>query len=86
MKATKKPVEIEYYPCEPEYADKIMEWSSNERPICVLKEDKSRNNLELSIFTMEGVQKSTGNDVIIKGVENEIYPCKKSIFNKTYDY
>jgi len=35
---------------------------------------------------MEGVQKATGNDVIIKGVENEIYPCKKTIFNKTYDY
>ena len=86
MKATKKPVEIEYYPCEPEYVDKIMKWSTNERPICVLKEELERNNLELSIFTMEGVQKATGNDVIIKGVEGEVYSIKKSIFNKTYNY
>jgi len=35
MKAKKKPVEIEFYPCELEYLDDIMEWSTDERPIII---------------------------------------------------
>lgn len=27
----------------------------------------------------------TDKDVLIVGVDGEIYPCKESIFNKTYD-
>lgn len=39
----------------------------------------------LSIFTLEGVMKVSKWDWIIKGVENEMYPCKPDIFTKTYE-
>lgn len=40
----------------------------------------------LTIHTLEGDHQVTkGNDVLIQGVEGEIYPCKKGIFHKTYE-
>jgi len=47
MKARKKPVEIEYYPCEVEYLKDIMKWSTDKRPITIV-----RDNL-LKIQTLE---------------------------------
>jgi hypothetical protein len=40
---------------------------------------------ELFIGTLEGTMKASINDYIIKGVNGEFYPCKPSIFAKTYD-
>jgi hypothetical protein len=37
------------------------------------------------IHTMEGIMTASVNDYIIKGVHGEFYPCKPSIFAKTYD-
>jgi len=39
----------------------------------------------LIIKTLEGEHVATIGDFIIKGVEGEYYPCKATIFNKTYD-
>jgi len=39
---------------------------------------------ELFIDTLEGAHVATIGDYIIKGVEGEFYPCKPSIFQKTY--
>ena len=39
----------------------------------------------LKIFTLEGAKKASVGDYIIKGVEGECYPCKPSIFEKTYE-
>ena len=36
------------------------------------------------IKTKEGIMEATAGDWIIKGVEGEFYPCKPSIFDKTY--
>jgi hypothetical protein len=36
------------------------------------------------IQTLEGKMEVQKGDYIIKGVEGELYPCKKSIFEKTY--
>ena len=36
------------------------------------------------IHTLEGVMEAEVGDWIIKGVEGEFYPCKNSIFIKTY--
>ena len=38
-----------------------------------------------SINTLEGVMQAYDGDYIIKGVNNEIYPCKPDIFHKTYE-
>lgn len=37
------------------------------------------------INTLEGKMEAKDGDVIIEGVNGEIYPCKKDIFYKTYD-
>lgn len=37
------------------------------------------------ISTLEGNYNFTPNDMLITGVEGEIYPCKKDIFNQTYE-
>lgn len=38
-----------------------------------------------SIKTLEGVMKGYHGDMIIKGIQGEIYPCKKDIFDATYE-
>ena len=37
------------------------------------------------IETLEGAMKANPDDVIIKGVNGEFYPCKPDIFEKTYE-
>jgi len=37
------------------------------------------------IPTLEGTMKMTPNDLLITGVKGEIYPCKKDIFEATYE-
>lgn len=37
------------------------------------------------IPTLEGTMKMTPDDMLIMGVNGEIYPCKLDIFAKTYD-
>lgn len=37
------------------------------------------------IPTLEGTMSFTPNDMLITGVNGEIYPCKTNIFNLTYD-
>ena len=39
----------------------------------------------LKIFTLEGTMDANIGDWIIKGVNNEPYPCKPDIFEKTYE-
>ena len=39
----------------------------------------------LTIRTLEGDMKANVGDYIIKGVNNEFYPCKPDIFEKTYE-
>ena len=37
------------------------------------------------IYTLEGVMRATDGDYIIKGVKGEFYPCRKDIFEETYE-
>jgi hypothetical protein len=41
--------------------------------------------VQLIIPTLEGDHIADKNDWIIKGINNEFYPCKPDIFAKTYD-
>ena len=40
---------------------------------------------DLVIKTLEGTMSADHGDYIIKGVQNEIYPCKPDIFKQTYE-
>lgn len=37
------------------------------------------------IHTLEGDMTATDGDYIIKGIKGEFYPCKKAIFEETYE-
>jgi hypothetical protein len=37
------------------------------------------------IPTLEGTMKMTPSDMLITGVKGEIYPCKRDIFDATYE-
>lgn len=39
----------------------------------------------VTIYTLEGAMRATDGDYIIKGVKGEFYPCRKDIFEETYD-
>ena len=39
----------------------------------------------LTIKTLEGEHIASINDWIIKGIKDELYPCKPDIFEKTYE-
>lgn len=86
MKAIKKPIEIEYYYPAGEYLTEIKKWSTEDRPIEITC-DENVDFYTIKITTLEGVMTANqdSDDVIIKGVNGEVYPCKKEIFDKTYD-
>lgn len=84
MKATKKPVEIDYLIARLEFLDEILAWSTPERPITL--ETSNMIGRKIYITTLEGVMTANEGDYIIKGVNGEVYPCKPDIFEKTYDF
>ena len=46
----------------------------------------THENDELYLIpTLEGTHNFTPQDMLITGVNGEIYPCKKEIFEKTYE-
>lgn len=47
--------------------------------------DIGRDNLYLTIRTLEGNMIASPGDYIIKGIQGEFYSCKPDIFEQTYD-
>jgi len=39
---------------------------------------------DFNVFTLEGIHKGKAGDYLLQGVDKEVYPCKKEIFEKTY--
>lgn len=37
------------------------------------------------VETLEGIHRARKDDFIIKGVRGEIYPCRRDIFEETYE-
>ena len=76
----KKPVVIEAHQFTGESpdgnGDRIMAWAY---PRAACRDEY------LEIRTLEGIMIAKKGDWIIRGVEGEYYPCKDSIFRKTYE-
>lgn len=72
----KRPVEIEAWEFVTEDIIKVAAWCKG----------KARINGTITITTLEGEMTAQPGDFIIKGVNNEFYPCKPDIFAKTYEY
>ena len=82
IKAVKKPIEIE--------AIKFTGWNwadcyqfMSEEPLFFPQEIRFEE--EIVIETLEGDMTASVTDYIVKGVDGEFYPVKRSIFLKTYD-
>jgi|SRR6187402_477753 len=89
MKATKKPVEIDYYPVEENNLPELQKWVESfgdrfEDKFNFI--DEGPDGARLTVKTLEGTSYDVlPKDVIIRGVKGEYYPCKKDIFKLTYD-
>ncbi len=82
-KFRKKPVEIE-----------AVEWKGPESwpAVLAMAPDASDKvflfdhlSVDLQIRTLEGVMTASPGDWVIRGVKNELYPCKPDIFAATYE-
>jgi hypothetical protein len=91
MQFRKKPVVIEAFTFD-EFVDagrqdpkanivNGMPWSFQFRGHPVTHENDER----YLIPTLEGTHNMTPADMLIVGVKGEIYPCKKDIFEQTYE-
>ena len=87
MKATKKPVTIECFKYDGDLMNSngeyyVPEWAVEaEKNGTIFFKDQG----EMYIKTLEGDHHASVGDIIIRGVNGELYPCKPDIFEKTYD-
>jgi len=91
MKFRKKPVVIEAMLWDGEFETwmEICSWVASFQELTDwtgsthVSWDPTTN--ELFIPTLEGTMTASKGDWIIRGVQNEIYPCKPDIFEQTYE-
>lgn len=81
----KRPVIIQArkYEGEPEDLVAIYDWVRDGVGDAGIEMDRYTG--DLLIRTLEGTMRCTYGDWVIKGVNNEFYPCKDDIFHKTYE-
>ena len=77
MKYRKKPIVVDAFKWT---IDKVPQWWIDTKGITVLAPYD-----EALIPTLEGVMKVSKGDWVIKGINDEIYPCKDDIFRKIYE-
>ncbi len=89
MKYRKKPVVIEAIRVTDVIFAAAHDWASLPQWIQEASESKTTTLIFLSdgveIITLEGAMKAGVSDWIIRGVKNELYPCKPDIFDATYE-
>jgi hypothetical protein len=52
------------------------------RPVVI---EAARMDVPFQVHTLEGTMEGNPGDWLIKGVEGELYPCKDSVFQATYE-
>jgi hypothetical protein len=87
-KYRKKPIEVEAFRF---YVDPMPDWFTDKvtrNEVVLHLCDFDQYSMEESycyINTLEGRMIGQGGDYIIKGIQDEIYPCKSDIFEATYE-
>lgn len=89
MKYRKKPVIVEAFQYDVELIGSdgkfyVPEWV---KEAYIEGKILTRDNVSLGLVvqTLEGNMRADVGDYILKGVDGELYPCKKSVFEKTYE-
>lgn len=80
-KYRKKPVVIEAFQYNGKENTFVPIWGAKKFSEGVLYFE----NEHLYVDTLEGDMMASVGDYIIKGVNDEVYPCKPDIFDKTYE-
>jgi hypothetical protein len=87
----KKPVVIEAIQFDGTItrAREIADWAKDYGPTFAVSQDDDDFDAEdgwwMTIETLEGSMSVQAGDWVIKGVQDEFYPCKDSIFKETYE-
>lgn len=86
VKYRKKPVVIEavQFNGHEDYL-KIVEWSRTSENTLSAEELFEFRTPIMLVNTLEGTMAANPGDYIIKGINDEFYPCKPDIFEKTYE-
>ena len=86
MRVRKKLVEVEaiQFLGKDSFKEMINEWPEFIK-VAKFFTGNSEIEMSLSIETLEGTHKGIIGDFIIKGIKGEFYPCKKDIFEATYE-
>jgi hypothetical protein len=86
MKVRKKPVIVDAFqwPSNENLPDWALDALRTGKIIQTLHPYKPNTSV-LAVQTLEGTIYAQENDWIIKGVNDEIYPCKPDVFQKTYE-
>jgi hypothetical protein len=79
-KYKKKPIKIDAVELTQANAEDVAKWAHGK-----VENASDPMTLSVSIPTLEGVMTASIGDFVIQGVEGEVYPCKPSIFNATYE-
>jgi len=85
MKYVKKPVVVEAFQLG---VDDVPIWffdDQNKTKRQLFWDIDKINFKECEIITLEGKMTAKKGDMIIKGIQGEIYPCKKDIFDASYE-
>lgn len=83
MKFRKKPVVIDAFKLG---IDPIPDWFMDSVTTnSIILRGEYRDLTGADILTLEGVMHAGRGDYVIRGVKNEIYPCKPDIFEATYE-
>ena len=87
MRFRKKPVEIDAWTATSIINAARNDWSAMPAPIVQAYERGQVffTDDSVEIVTLEGTMSAKRPDWIIKGVKNELYPCKPDIFIETYE-
>lgn len=82
----KKPIVVEAvrWDGSSEMAKKLVKWINDQGGSANFFDVKDMT-FSISISTLEGEMYAHPGDWIIQGVENEFYPCKPSVFAKTFE-
>lgn len=89
MKAQKKPVIIDFFDVQieaKETVDSLQKWVESFGDDFEKHFELDPEGHFLKVKTLEGTSYDVSSaDVIIRGIKGEFYPCKKDIFEQTYD-
>jgi len=90
MKYRKKPVVIDAWAAKEISAAMAQDWNKGLIPECIMDAYEKGGwvfltNGEIHIPTLEGTMVASPEDMILRGVSGEFYPCKPEIFELTYE-